>query len=210
MQNNNLTVLGTLHDITVHQTFDTPAHTLYKATLSTTRLSGKVDNIPCLVDDIRVPVGDIDPSATYIVDGEIRTRREVTADGVRHNRVYIHVTAVTPYNKGLIPESINITTNKVSIVGQLCDKPAYCEKNNGRRVSTVIVRVDGREGRRYYIPCVLWGDNAVSVAKMHKHDTVAVQGRVQQREYTKPVGDGGVQYGIAYELSVQEYRVICK
>lgn len=208
MQNNNLTVVGTLHDFIVYKTFDTPTHTLYKATVSTTRLSGKVDNIPCLVDDIRVPVGDIEPTATYIVDGEVRTRREVS-DGKRHNRVYIHVTAVTPYVKGLVPDTLNVTTNTVTITGKLCDTPAYCEKNNGRRVSTVIVRVDGKQDRHYYIPCVLWGDDAVSIAKMHKYDRVIVHGRIQQREYTKPVGDG-FQLGIAYELSVQGYQVICE
>lgn len=208
MQNNNLTVVGTLHDVTTYLTFEKPSHTLYKATLSILRLSGKVDDIPCLIDDVRVPIGNIDLSGTYIVDGELRTRREVS-DGKRHNRVYIHITAVTPYIKGMVPESLNDTTNKVCITGQLCTKPTLIEKNNGNQVSTVIVRVDGRRNRSYYIPCMLRGDNAVNIAKLQKHDTVTIRGRIQQREYIKPVGDY-VIHGVAYEICVQEYKVICE
>lgn len=208
MQNNNLTIIGTLNNITAYREFDTPEHTLYKGTVSTTRLSGKVDEIPCLIDDIRVPVEALDLTATYIVDGELRTRLEVS-DDKRHNRVYIHITAVTPYLKGLVPDTLNITTNKVCITGKLCSVPDYCEKNSGHRVSTVIVRVEGRQNRRYYIPCVLWGDNATSISKLNKYDQVIIRGRIQQREYIKADGDK-FQHGIAYELSVQEYKVICE
>ena len=208
MQNNNLTIIGTLNNITAYREFDTPKHTLYKGTVSTTRLSGKVDEIPCLIDDIRVPVEALDLTATYIVDGELRTRLEVS-DDKRHNRVYVHITAVTPYLRGLVPDTLNVTTNKVCITGRLCSTPDYCEKSNGRRVSTVIVRVEGRQDRHYYIPCVLWGENAVSISKLHKYDQVTIRGRIQQRDYVKADGDK-FQHGIAYELSVQEYKVVCE
>lgn len=203
MRNNKLTIVGTISNIAEYDTVGTPAHTLYKMTVTSIRLSGKPDTLPCLVDGERVPVAYLQEHVPYVIDGQVRTRREVTEDGVRHNRVYISVECVTP----LMADG-NKNTNSVHIIGTLCDKPAYCVKNDQRRVSTVIVRVKGHGTRSYFIPCVMWGNTASMSKTLTKGECVSISGRLQAREYFKPLANGDIYRGLAYELSVQQCEVV--
>lgn len=192
-----LTITGTLHDISLAKSWADPAHRLYSATLQTVRKSNKVDHLPCLLDDVHIPVDVLDDHTPYIIEGEVRTRAEYGEDR-RHNRVYIWVTAVMPQ-----VGEVDNTVNSVSIRGALCGKPVYADKADGRRVSTVIVRVPAQGPRGYYVPCVLWGQQAVDIAKHDRGHKVHITGRLQERAYSKKLSDGSTAYGTAYELSVQ-------
>lgn len=195
-----LTITGTLHDIKLAKSCVEPAHRLYTATLQTVRKSSKVDHLPCLLDDARIPVDILDDHTPYIIEGEVRTRAEYGEDR-RHNRVYIWVTAVMPQ-----VGEVDSTVNVVSIRGALCGKPVYTDKTDGRRVSTVIVRVPAQGPRAYYVPCVLWGQQAVDIAKHDRSHRVLIMGRLQERAYFKRLSDGSTIPGTAYELSVQTYK----
>ena len=51
------------------------------------------------------------------------------------------------------------------------------------------------------VPCIAWGQVAMLTGRMEVGDTLALEGRVQSRVYTKVV-DGCAQERTAFEVSV--------
>ena len=53
-----------------------------------------------------------------------------------------------------------------------------------------------------YIPCIAWGRNAGYAEQLEVGTKLAIEGRIQSREYKKKFEDGTAQMRRAYEVSV--------
>lgn len=53
-----------------------------------------------------------------------------------------------------------------------------------------------------YIPCIAWGRNAAYGGELGVGCKLAVEGRIQSREYKKRDDEGNVSVKVAYEVSI--------
>lgn len=65
----------------------------------------------------------------------------------------------------------------------------------------MILAVNRRYGRADYLPCIAWGSLAHRCGGMSVGDSIALEGRLQSRLYTKEL-DGQLQERTAFEVSI--------
>lgn len=98
-------------------------------------------------------------------------------------------------------------TNIVELDGHICKLGRLRTTSTGKQVTDIVLH-NVTDQQDSYIPCVLWGSNAIMAEKFELGTSLYVQGRLQSREYRKYKEDR-VNYTThtTYELSVQEVKV---
>lgn len=167
----------------------------YSFILSSNRLSGCADNLPCIVPEVNLPY--IYEGKTVGICGEVRTRN-VEVDGKRHLEIYVFVKET-----GSCGED---NTNYVELQGFICKQPILRETPLGRTICDVFIAVKRMGDRSDYIPCIFWGRQALRVAEMEVGKEISITGRLQSREYVKHNLFGECETKTAYELSVVELK----
>lgn len=167
----------------------------YSFSLSSNRLSGYTDKLPCIVPEVNLPY--IDEGQTVGICGEVRTRN-VEVDGKWHLEIYVFVKET-----GSCGED---DTNYVELQGFICKQPNLRNTPLGRTICDVFIAVNRIGDRSDYIPCIFWGRQALRVAEMEVGTEISITGRLQSREYVKQNLFGEVETKTAYELSVVELK----
>ena len=126
------------------------------------------------------------------VTGEVRSFNNRSGEG---NRLIITVFA---RNISLSDEPDH---NHVTLTGTLCKKPTLRATPMGREICDMMLAVNRRYGRSDYLPCIAWGLRARECAHWDVGTRVAVEGRLQSRNYIKTV-DGVPVEKTAFEVSV--------
>ena len=114
-----------------------------------------------------------------------------------NGRLYVSVAATAIVFETEEPEGIN----DVYLSGELCSSPAVRRTPLGKTISNVILRIRNSATENYYIPVILWGDDAYKVSEMYDHDIITIRGRFQSREYHKRISDTETRTMTAYEVS---------
>ena len=166
----------------------------YSFVLSSNRLSGYTDKLPCIVPEVNLPY--IYEGQTVGICGEVRTRN-VEVDGKRHLEIYVFVRDFGECGGD---------TNYVELQGFICKQPNLRNTPLGRTICDVIVAVNRPTGQSNYIPCIFWGRQALRVAEMEVGKEISITGRLQSREYVKQNIFGECETKTAYELSVVELK----
>lgn len=167
----------------------------YSFILSSNRLSGYADKLPCIVPEVNLPY--IYEGQTVGIRGEVRTRN-VEVDGKRHLEIYVFVKET-----GTCGEE---DTDYVELQGFICKQPNLRETPLGRTICDVFLAVNRPIGQSDYIPCIFWGRQALRVAEMEVGKEISITGRLQSREYVKHNLFGECETKTAYELSVVELK----
>ena len=92
--------------------------------------------------------------------------------------------------------------NCVCLKGFLCKAPVYRETPLGRRICDILLAVNRPYGKSDYIPCIIWGRDAVLASRLDVGSPVEVTGRIQSREYEKKLSETETEIRVAYEVSV--------
>lgn len=116
-----------------------------------------------------------------------------------NGKLYVNVAATTIIFDTEDDEGIN----EVCINGELCSDPAVRHTPLGKTITNIILRVRNSVTENYYIPIILWGDDAYKVAEMKAHDIINIKGRFQSREYIKRISDTETRTMMAYEVSAR-------
>lgn len=159
----------------------------YELYITVKRESGKADIIPILISE-KLLTENLLNKRVYI-NGEYRSYNERGED---KNRVKLHV-----FVKSIEVTEAEDDVNDVFLSGCLCKPPVYRLTPLGRQISDVLLAVNRGYNKSDYIPCIIWGRNALTVKDLKAGERIRVAGRIQSREYTK---NGEIK--IAYELSV--------
>lgn len=167
----------------------------YSFNLSSNRLSGVADVLPCIVPEVNLPY--IYEGQIVGICGEVRTRN-VEVEGKRHLEIYVFVKETG--SCGADDE------NFVLLNGSICKQPILRETPLGRTICDVILAVNRPCGNSGYIPCIFWGRQALRVAEMEVGKEISITGRLQSREYVKQNLFGECETKTAYELSVVELK----
>lgn len=171
----------------------------YRFSLSSSRMSGTNDILPCTVSEILKK--DIEEGTEIKVLGEIRTRN-VHENDKNHLEITVFVKEVLSYEKD---------ENNVELDGFICKEPTYRETPLGRQVSDLIIASNReRNFKSDYIPCIAWGRNAIRTSELNVGTRVKVFGRLQSRGYTKRLDDETGEVRVAYELSANRVDVVEK
>ena len=175
------------------------------------RLSGQADHPNVVVSEsqlerIRIGAGD-----SLRVVGQLRSFNNKSGQG---SRLIITVLAQER------PKWMAAGFGVCAAVGLLTINPVRMQKyvtrqdideyyNTPRFYSGIIdamnelAAVNRHYGRADYLPCIAWGQVAAAVADMDVGERLAIEGRVQSRNYTKMLDSGPVER-TAFEVSVMQ------
>ena len=159
--------------------------------LEVPRLSGAVDTLPVIADEMLLR--ELDPSGGEMiaVQGQIRSHN-IRAEGKRRLLIFVFAESVTAQDGEPV--------NEVILEGPLCKDPVYRRTPLGREICDVMLAVPRGYNRADYLPCILWGKVAKEISDCITRDRIHICGRLQSRTYTK-VTEDGAQERIAYEIS---------
>ena len=169
----------------------------YTAMISVPRLSGKDDILPVTIPEVIVKSGRLEAGMHICFDGQIRTYNKVV-DGV--NRLLL-----TCFVLSLHDPSTYENPNHVELHGTICKEPKYRVTPFGREITDMMIAVNMAYGKSAYVPCITWGFTARKSAHLQVGDKVSITGRLQSRNYDKPMIDGTLQTRTAYEVSVMRF-----
>lgn len=170
----------------------------FRFLLEVPRLSGAVDTLPVICDELLLREVDPCGGGMLTVSGQIRSHNYRT-DGVR--RLLIFVFAASVFAEDGEP------INDVVLEGPLCKEPTYRRTPLGREICDVMLAVPRAFHRADYLPCILWGRTAQEVSACHTRDCIRITGRLQSRIYTKLTEDGP-QERTAYEISALGAQIL--
>ena len=161
--------------------------------LSVSRLSGAADQLNVMAPRALLEgCGGLSRGDAVTVRGEVRTFNNRSGVG---SRLVISVLA-----RELVPEE-GEDENRLILSGTLCKPPSLRSTPLGRTICDMILAVNRRYGRADYLPCIAWGSLAHLCGGMEVGGTLALDGRLQSRTYTKNLGDR-TEERTAFEVSV--------
>ena len=163
----------------------------FRFTLEVPRLSGAVDLLPVVAEDVLLNAMDLSGGHMLTVTGQMRTHN-IRENGVRHLLIFVFASQITCEDGDPV--------NEVIVEGPICREPTYRRTPLGREICDVMLAVPRAFRRADYLPCILWGRTAYEISQCHTRDRIRIEGRLQSRIYTKLTEDGP-QERTAYEVS---------
>ena len=166
----------------------------YKFPLRVDRLSGQADRPIIVVSEAQLERLGIEEDTPLRIVGQLRSFNNKSGQG---SRLVITVLAQE------IERGDGSFFNRIALSGVICKQPYLRRTPRGRSICDVILAVNRHYGRADYLPCIAWGQVAATVAGMEVGDRLALEGRVQSRNYTKLLDSGAVER-VAYEVSIMQ------
>ena len=162
--------------------------------LAVRRLSGQQDCLWVLVTTGQARTLGCLKGRRMKVEGQLRSFNNKSGQG---SKLVISVLART------IVETLEEDRNCVHLTGALCKPPVLRRTPLGRCICDVMLAVNRRYGRADYLPCIAWGQVAVRVGQMQVGNVLALEGRLQSRQYTKVLEDCS-EVRTAFEVSIMQ------
>ena len=163
----------------------------YTFPLRVARLSGTDDLLNVICDEELLSALEPDGSPMVRVEGELRSYNNKSGVG---NRLVIFVYASAITLCAGLPE------NAVTLCGTVCKQPGSRITPMGREICDLLVAVNRPYGHSDYLPCIAWGQNARVATSFQVGDRIAIEGRIQSRNYIKSI-NGEMEHRTAYEVS---------
>lgn len=91
-------------------------------------------------------------------------------------------------------------TNQLALRGTVCRRGEVRRTPLGREICDFTLAVNRRYDRADYLPCIAWGSVAQRCARMAVGSRLALEGRLQSREYVKQYADRS-ERRVAFEVS---------
>lgn len=194
---NNITLAGII-DGDIEYSHESHGEEFYAFNFSSTRRSGFVDVLRCIVSKFMLRM--IDKGNRFQIVGEVRTRNYENISGKRCTEVYVFVNEVLDYP--------GEDVNHVEIDGYICKVPIYRETPLKRKICEMIVASNRPTNKSDYIPCIAWGRGALFASSLTVGTAIKITGRFQSRQYTKLLEDGTTEVRSAYEVSTISIREV--
>lgn len=198
MNNNQLTLTGVVSKEPKfsHEVFK---EGFFETTLSVTRLSGQVDEVPITVSERLLLQHDIKVGDRISVIGQFRSYNKVEGEKSR--------LLLTAFVRDIV-EVDSVNSNNIEIVGYVCKMPVYRTTPFKREICDMLIAVNRAYNKSDYIPCILWGRNARFSSTLSIGTKLSLTGRIQSRTYVKTLEDMSTQERVAYEVSVSKIEVV--
>ena len=167
----------------------------YTFVLGIERRSGYIDDINIMVSE-RLIFDNPPREGDFVeIKGQIRTYNEIVDE---KNKLNVVVFAKEIYQS----ENFGYNENYIDLEGFLCKEPLKRTSPLGREICDMMLAVNRMYNKSDYIPCIAWGRNAGYAEKLGVGTKLALEGRIQSREYKKKLDDGTAEMRKAFEVSV--------
>ena len=180
-----------------HQSY---GENFYTISLRVSRLSGTCDCISVVISERLFPSRYIDDGDLLEITGEFRSKN-MDVDGRRRLVLYVFAQDVQ------ICVQAQAHENKIELAGFVCKPPLRRTTPLGREIADLMLAVNRRYGRSDYIPCLVWGRDAVFAQSLRQSDALHIVGRIQSRNYIKKLPDGDREM-MAWEVSCSQIEII--
>lgn len=201
MEGNTVHLSGRVLDGPVfnHKTY---GEAFYLVMLGVFRKSGYEDRIKVIISEKLL--GGRSPVAGQMLDinGQIRTYNRES-----EGRSRLEVTVFVRHMEYCSERDFQYE-NDVKLEGFLCKMPVRRTSPLGREICDLMIAVNRMYNKSDYIPTIAWGRNAAYSGTLEVGDKVALEGRLQSREYRKYTDDGRLVTKTAYEVSVTRIEEI--
>lgn len=200
--NNDVTLIGAIIDAPKmdHSVYGVD---YYRGKMVVKRNSGILDEIPFIVSDKTVNISKLNVGSMIAVDGVYRSYNCKNENGKSTLDLYVLIKNVC-FDMNIVNMGIN---NRIYLNGYICKDPVFRKTPKGRKITDVLLAVNGSYGRSEYVPCIIWGNNAKKSKKYKVGTNIEIWGRIQSRDYTKRIDDK-VETRTAYEISVDTVNVV--
>ena len=168
----------------------------YRFPLSVRRLSGQADVLKVIATGEQLSHLLPLTGRRLEIQGQLRSFNNKSGQGSR-----LVISAFTR----LLVETEGEDVNIIELKGAICKPPVLRRTPLGRCICDMMLAVNRRYGRADYLPCIAWGQVAMVTGQLPVGSTLALEGRVQSRVYTK-VFDGVPQERTAYEVSIMRLQ----
>lgn len=172
----------------------------YEIKLEVPRLSTQTDILPVTISERLLTMHDASVGSTLSVIGQFRSYNKIESE---RSRLMLTVFARDITDTGDEPNP-----NVIELEGYICKPPLYRTTPFKREICDILLAVNRAYNKSDYIPCIAWGRNARYVNGLSVGDRIAVQGRIQSREYQKTREDGEQITKIAYEVSISRVTFV--
>ena len=168
----------------------------YRFPLSVRRLSGQADVLQVIATGEQLSHLLPLTGRRLEIQGQLRSFNNKSGQGSR-----LVISAFTR----LLVETAGEDVNIIELKGAICKPPVLRRTPLGRCICDMMLAVNRRYGRADYLPCIARGQVAMVTGQLPVGSTLALEGRVQSRVYTK-VLDGVPQERTAYEVSIMRLQ----
>ena len=166
----------------------------YEIKLEVPRLSQQIDILPVTISERLLSCHDASMGATISVIGQFRSYNKLEQERSR--------LMLTVFARDISETDDELNPNVIELEGYICKPPLYRTTPFKREICDILLAVNRAYNKSDYIPCIAWGRNARYVNGLSVGDRIAVQGRIQSREYQKTGEDGSQITKTAYEVSI--------
>lgn len=190
LTNNRVSIVGQIVDH-FEYSHEIYGEKFYTNHVKVDRLSDASDLIPIMVSDRAVDVKADWLGECVKIEGQFRSFNKHEEE---RSRLILYVFA-----DKLEVLDFNYNENYIELKGHICKTPTYRMTPKGREVADVLMAVNRPYGKSDYIPLIAWGRNARYASELPIGTKIAIEGRIQSREYCR---QGEDEVRIAYEVSV--------
>ena len=183
-----------------HKTY---GESFYTFKLGVLRNSGYEDQITIMASERILVSMEIREGLFVDIQGQVRTYNE-EVEG--RNKLNIVVFARELFFLAGEDEHIN----EIHLEGYLCKAPMSRTSPLGRKICDLMLAVNRMYNKSDYIPCIAWGRNAIYASSLSVGDKIALNGRLQSRQYKKKKEDGDVLVKTAYEVSILQLESLAE
>ncbi|MBQ6900739.1 MAG: single-stranded DNA-binding protein [Firmicutes bacterium] len=173
----------------------------YTFVLGIERRSGYMDEINIMVSERLIFEQTLRINDFVEIKGQVRTYNEFT-EGKNKLNVVVFAKEIC------ISENFGYNENYIYLEGFLCKPPLKRTSPLGRDICDLMLAVNRMYNKSDYIPCIAWGRNAGYAEQLGVGTKLAIEGRIQSREYRKKFDDGTSEMRKAYEVSVVKLEEI--
>lgn len=167
----------------------------YIFVLGIERRSGYIDEINVMVSERLIFENPPRINDFVEIKGQVRTYNEI-CDGKNKLNVVVFAKEIG------MSENFGYNENYVYLEGFLCKAPLRRTSPLGRDICDLMLAVNRMYNKSDYIPCIAWGRNAGYAESLDIGTKLAVEGRIQSREYKKKLEDGTSEIRKAFEVSI--------
>jgi primosomal replication protein N len=181
-----------------HKTY---GEVFYTFVLGIERRSGYMDEINIMVSERLIFEQTLRVNDFVEIKGQVRTYNEF-AEGRNKLNVVVFAKEIC------LSENFGYNENYIYLEGYLCKPPLKRTSPLGRDICDLMLAVNRMYNKSDYIPCIAWGRNAGYAEQLGVGTKLAIEGRIQSREYRKKLEEGVSQLRKAYEVSVVKLEEI--
>lgn len=175
-----------------HKTY---GENFYIIILGIERKSGYEDCIQLMVSDRLLKCAYVEAGEYVAVSGQIRTYNQ-KAGGHNHLMIVVFAKQIECVPEGVCME------NSIYLEGYICRDTIRRMSPRGRELCDIMLAVNRMYNKSDYVPCISWGRNAAYGGELQVGDKIAIEGRLQSRQYRKYDEYGNAVEKTAYEVSI--------